>query len=84
LLLRSLSAADDLELITTKGAVLGWAVVFGASQQLLTRLTDRRAQTVLRAVRSWSRKHPNRSDGGDRRRRRSRSGPRGRRRRTRP
>lgn len=72
LLLRSIPALDDFAL-TSQETVLGWAVVFGASQQLLTRLVDRQAQTLLRAVRSGSRKHPKRPHN-----RRRRPGPHGR------
>lgn len=35
---------------TTYPALFGWAVVFGASQQLVTRLVDKQAQTVLDKV----------------------------------
>ena len=36
--------------LDSPGQILGWAVVFGASQQLFTRLVDAQAQTVLNNV----------------------------------
>ena len=36
--------------LDTPGQIVGWAVVFGASQQLFTRLVDTQAQTVLNNV----------------------------------
>jgi len=36
--------------LDTPGQILGWAVVFGASQQLFTRLVDTQAQSVLNDV----------------------------------
>jgi hypothetical protein len=56
LLVRSLPFADDLGMANL-GGVLGWAIVFGSSQQLLTRLTDERAQMLMHAVRSGSRRN---------------------------
>jgi hypothetical protein len=39
-----------LSALDTSGQILAWAVVFGYSQQILTRLVDRQANTVLENV----------------------------------
>jgi hypothetical protein len=39
-----------LSALDSSGQILAWALVFGAAQQLVTRLVDRRAQTVLDSV----------------------------------
>ena len=39
-----------LTALDTTPQILAWAVVFGASQQLVTGLVDRQAQTVLDSV----------------------------------
>jgi hypothetical protein len=36
--------------LDTSGQILAWAIVFGAAQQLVTRLVDKQAQDVLDAV----------------------------------
>ena len=39
-----------LSALDTSGQIIAWAVVFGAAQQLFTRLVDQQAQTVLENV----------------------------------
>ena len=39
-----------LTALDTTPQIIAWAVIFGASQQLVTGLVDRQAQTVLEAV----------------------------------
>jgi hypothetical protein len=41
-----------LSALDTPGQILAWAVLFGSSQQLFTRLVDQQAHTVLNSVRS--------------------------------
>ena len=40
------SGAFGLDPIETKAAFIGWALVFGASQELVTRLVDQKAAAV--------------------------------------
>ena len=41
-----------LSALDTPGQILAWAILFGASQQLFTRLVDQQGHTVLEQVRS--------------------------------
>ena len=36
--------------LDTQGQILGWAIVFGSAQHLVTRVVDQKAQTVLESV----------------------------------
>ena len=41
-----------LSALDTPAQILSWALVFGFSQQLFTRLVDQQGQTVLNSIRS--------------------------------
>jgi hypothetical protein len=63
LLIRAGLPGGDLGTNTTAGLV-GWVVVFGASQQLVTRLADQKGQSVLEGVTSGTGNKPRaRKDG---------------------
>lgn len=47
---------------TSVAALIAWAVVFGAAQELVTRLADQQGQVVLDAVRSGTGNAPNPSE----------------------
>ncbi len=44
--------------LDTSAQILAWAIVFGYSQQLFTRLVDRQGQAVLESIRGASRPTP--------------------------
>jgi hypothetical protein len=41
--------------LDTSAQIIGWAAIFGAAQQIITRLVDEQGQNVLRSVRDPSR-----------------------------
>lgn len=63
LVIRSGIAGDDLGTGTAAG-IVGWVIVFGASQQLVTRIADQKGQTILEGVRSGTGNKP-KTDPGD-------------------
>jgi len=63
LLIRSGIVGADLGTSTSAG-IIGWVIVFGASQQLVTRLADQKGQSVLQSVRSGT-GHAPRADAGE-------------------
>ena len=50
LVLMSGGFVPGLSALDTSAQILAWALVFGFSQQLLTRLVDQRANTLLENV----------------------------------
>jgi hypothetical protein len=63
LIIRSGIVGADLGTSTSAG-IVGWVIVFGASQQLVTRLADQKGQSVLENVRSGT-GHAPKGGGGD-------------------
>ena len=63
LIIRSGIVGADLGTSTSAG-IVGWVIVFGASQQLVTRLADQKGQSVLESVRSGT-GHAPRAGAGD-------------------
>ena len=55
LLVRSVLGGEELGTGTSAG-ILAWVVIFGASQQLVTRLADQKGQVVLNRVKSGTEK----------------------------
>jgi hypothetical protein len=50
LVLLSAGFVPGFSALDSSAQILGWAVVFGASQQLVTGLVDKKAQSVLDSV----------------------------------